>query len=263
MSRTIHPSAVIETGAELGEGVKIGPFVHVGAHAVIGADCTLAAHSVVIGHTTLGKNCTLHPHAVLGGLPQVIGFQPDAASRLEVGDACVFREFTTVHTGVPKHGGVTRVGRECFLMVGAHIAHDAQIGNNVVMANYVALAGHIEVGDNVWFGGLAAVHQWTRIGRNAFVGGGAIVVEDIIPFGSVVGNHAKLMGLNIVGLKRRGYSREDQHQIRSAYKSVFEGEGLFKTRLEAAAVAFVDQPLAMELIDFIRAGGDRPICKPA
>jgi UDP-N-acetylglucosamine acyltransferase len=131
------------------------------------------------------------------------------------------------------------------------------------MANNVSLAGHIEVGDNVWFGGLAAVHQFSRIGRNAFIGGGAIVVEDVIPFGSVVGNHAKLAGLNTVGLKRRGFSKSDVHQIRSAYKAVFEGEGFFKDRLAAAAVMYADQPLAMELVDFIRDGGDRPICKPA
>jgi len=131
-----------------------------------------------------------------------------------------------------------------------------------VMANNVSLAGHIEVGDNVWFGGLSAVHQFSRIGRNAFIGGGAIVVEDVIPFGSVVGNHAKLAGLNMVGLKRRGFSKADLHEIRSAYKAVFEGNGLFAERLEAAVTTFADKPLAMELINFIREGGDRPICKP-
>lgn len=163
---------------------------------------------------------------------------------------------------MPKFGGLTKVGNNCYIMIGAHIAHDNRIGNNVVMANNVSLAGHIEVGDNVWFGGLSAVHQFSRIGRNAFIGGGAIVVDDVIPFGSVVGNHAKLAGLNTVGLKRRGFSKTDLHQIRSAYKAVFEGDGLFKERLEQAASDFSGQPLAMELIDFIRKGGDRPICKP-
>jgi UDP-N-acetylglucosamine acyltransferase len=147
-------------------------------------------------------------------------------------------------------------------MIGAHVAHDCRLGNNIVMANNVSLAGHIEVGDNVWFGGLSAVHQFSRIGRNAFIGGGAIVVEDVIPFGSVVGNHAKLAGLNTVGLKRRGFSKADLHEIRAAYKAVFEGGGLFKQRLDAAAESFADKPLAMELINFILEGGDRPICKP-
>jgi UDP-N-acetylglucosamine acyltransferase len=262
MSSSIHPSAVVEPGARLGSGVSIGPFCHVGPNAEIGDDCELVSHASVIGHTRIGKSCTLHPHAVLGGLPQVIGFKADPASRLEIGDNCVFREYATAHSGMPKFGGVTRVGSGCYIMIGAHIAHDCQIGSNVVMANNVSLAGHIEVGENVWFGGLAAVHQFSRIGRNAFIGGGAIVVADVIPFGSVVGNHARLSGLNVVGLKRRGFSKSDLHTIRSAYKAVFEGDALFKDRLEHAAKDFAAEPLAMELIDFVRTGGDRPICKP-
>lgn len=263
MKTLIHPCAVVEDGAVLHEGVSIGPFCHVGPRAVLGAGTRLISHASVIGSTTLGAGCTLHPHAVLGGAPQVIGLEDTPDSRLEIGEGCVFREYATAHTGLPKFGGLTRVGARCYIMIGAHIAHDCQIGNHVVMANNVSLAGHIEVGDHVWFGGLAAVHQFSRIGRGAFIGGGAIVVEDVIPFGSVVGNHAKLAGLNTVGLKRRGFSKADLHQIRSAYKAVFEGAGLFRDRLEAAAVTFADQPLALELVNFIRDGGDRPICKPA
>ncbi|MEH6410731.1 MAG: acyl-ACP--UDP-N-acetylglucosamine O-acyltransferase [Hyphomonas sp.] len=258
----IHPTACVEPGAELDEGVRIGPFCHVGPHTVLGRGTQLRSHAVVTGHTRLGENCQLHPHAVIGGPPQVIGFQETDESRLEIGNDCTFREFTTVHTGVPKSGGLTLIGDNCLIMVGAHIAHDNHIGNSVVMANNVALAGHIIVGDHVWFGGQAAVHQFTRIGRNAFIGGGAILVEDVIPFGSVIGNHAKLSGLNMVGLKRRGFDKAQLQEVRSAYKAVFTGEGLFKDRLAAAAVTFRDKPLAMEMIDFIRAGGDRPICKP-
>ena len=258
----IHPTAYVESGADLGEGVRIGPFCHVGPRAVLGKETELRSHAVVTGHTTLGDNCVVHPHAVIGGPPQVIGFQETFESRLVVGNNCTFREFTTAHTGIPKFGGQTRIGNDCFVMVGGHIAHDNHIGNSVVMANGVALAGHVTVGDNVWFGGLAAVHQFTRIGRNAFVGGGAILVEDVIPFGSVVGNHAKLSGLNMVGLKRRGFDKTQLQEVRGAYKAVFMGDGLFKDRLSAAAVTFKDKPLAMEMIDFIRTGGDRPICKP-
>jgi len=263
MTTFIHPSAVIEDGAILHDGVSVGPFCHVGPRAVLGAGTRLISHASVIGSTTLGAGCTLHPHAVLGGMPQVIGLADTPDSRLEIGEGCVFREYATAHTGMPRFGGLTRVGAGCYIMIGAHIAHDCRIGSNVVMANNVSLAGHIEVGDNVWFGGLAAVHQFSRIGRGAFIGGGAIVVEDVIPFGSVVGNHARLAGLNTVGLKRRGFSKADLHQIRSAYKAVFEGGGLFRERVEAAAVTFADQPLALELVNFIRDGGDRPICKPA
>ena len=262
MTTQIHPTACVEDGARIGQDVAIGPFCYVGKGAEIGAGSVLMSHAVVTGHTTLGNKCILHPHAVLGGIPQVIGFEPTADSRLVVGDNCVFREYATAHSGMPKFGGLTRVGNNCYIMIGAHIAHDNTIGDHVVMANNVSLAGHISVGDHVWFGGLAAVHQFSRIGRNAFVGGGAIVVEDIIPFGSVVGNHAKLSGLNMIGLKRRGFSKAEQMEIRAAYKAVFLGDGLFKERLAQAAEKFSDAPLAMEMINFILEGGDRPICKP-
>jgi UDP-N-acetylglucosamine acyltransferase len=262
MTVTVHSSSVVESGAKLHDGVSIGPFCHVGPNVELGSGTRLISHASVIGNTRLGKNCVLHPNAALGGLPQVIGMTEHPDSRLEVGDGCVFREYATAHTGLPKTGGLTVMGANCYIMIGAHVAHDCRLGNNIVMANNVSLAGHIEVGDNVWFGGLSAVHQFSRIGRNAFIGGGAIVVEDVIPFGSVVGNHAKLAGLNTVGLKRRGFSKADLHEIRAAYKAVFEGGGLFKQRLDAAAESFADKPLAMELINFILEGGDRPICKP-
>lgn len=263
MSVEVHPTAVIESGAVLHDRVKIGPFCHVGPMAELGAGTELISHASVIGNTKVGENCLLYPHAVLGCGPQVLGMRETPESRLEIGAGSVFREYATAHSGMPKHGGLTKVGSACYIMIGAHIAHDCMIGNNVVMANNVSLAGHISVGDNVWFGGLSAVHQFSRIGRNAFIGGGAIVVEDVIPFGSVVGNHAKLSGLNIVGLKRRGYGKAELHEIRAAYKAVFEGEGLFKDRLASAAMALSDKPLAMELINFILEGGDRPICKPS
>lgn len=262
MSATVHPSAVIEAGAVLHDGVSVGPFCHVGPGVEVGAGTQLLSHVSIRGNTRVGENCIVHPHAALGGGPQSIGVTESPDSRLEIGNACIFREYSSVSTGIPKWGGLTRIGDNCFLMAGAHVAHDCRLGNNVVMANNVALAGHIHVDDHVWFGGLAAVHQFTRIGRNAFIGGGSILVEDVIPFGSVVGNHAKLSGLNSVGLKRRGFSKADLHQIRSAYKAVFDGSGLFKERLDAAAMTFRDQPLAMEMINFILEGGDRPICKP-
>ncbi len=262
MPTRIHPTAIVEPGAQLGEGVEIGPFCFVSATAEIGDGSVLLSHASVHGRTRLGARCKLYPYAVVGSGPQVIGFSPDMESRLDIGDGCVFREYATAHTGMPKFGGLTRIGRDCYIMIGAHIAHDCTVGDAVVMANNVSLAGHIDVGDHVWFGGLAAVHQFTRIGRNAFIGGGAIVVEDVIPFASVVGNHARLSGLNVVGLKRRGFSNADMHAIRSAYRAVFEEGGLFKDRVDKAAIDFADSPLAMEIIDFIRRGGNRPICKP-
>ena len=262
MTTQIHPTAYVEAGAELGVGVEVGPFCHVGANAQLGDGTRLMSHAVVTGHTETGANCVLHPHAVLGGVPQVLGFEATEESRLRIGNNCVFREYATAHSGMPQHGGLTEVGNDCFVMIGGHIAHDNVIGSNVVMANNVSLAGHVHVGDNVWFGGLAAVHQFSRIGRNAFVGGGAIVVADVIPFGSVVGNHAKLSGLNMVGLKRRGFSKGQISEIRRAYKAIFEGEGLFRDRLEQAAKDYAHSDVAMEIVNFIRADASRSVCKP-
>lgn len=262
MTASIHPSAVVEDGAVLHEGVSIGPFCHVGAQVELGAGCRLHSHVSVTGNTRLGPGCIVYPHAVLGAGPQVIGMQDTSQSFLEIGAGCVFREYATAHSGIPRFGGITRIGQGCYIMIGAHIAHDNIIGDHVVMANNVSLAGHVQVGNHVWFGGLAAVHQFSRIGRNAFIGGGAIVVEDVIPFGSVVGNHARLAGLNMVGLKRRGFTRDQIQEIRGAYRAVFETEGLFRDRLENAARSHAGQALAMELIGFIQEGGDRPICKP-
>lgn len=263
MSDLIHPTAIVEDGAKLGAGVQIGPYCYVGPNAELGSGTVLHSHAIVKGHTILGENCELDSHAVLGGAPQVIGLAATSESRLIVGNRSVFREHTTVNTGSPAVGGITRVGDDCYIMIGSHIAHDCQIGNKVTLANSVALAGHIDVGDNVIFGGMAAVHQFTRIGRNAFIGGGAILVEDVIPFGAVMGNRAKLSGLNVIGLKRNGYSREQIKTIRQAYRGIFFGEGTFQDRVEQAAVVFVSSELGMEIVEFIRASGKRAICKPA
>jgi UDP-N-acetylglucosamine acyltransferase len=259
----IHPTAIVEAGARLDENVQIGPFCHVGPQAVIGAGTRLISHVSVSGQTTIGRDCTLYPFAALGGQPQIISVKASDSMRLEIGDRCVFRECATAHVGSPAHGGLTRLGNDCFIMIGAHVAHDCMLGENVVMANNVSLAGHIEIGDHVWMGGHAAIHQFSRIGRQAFIGGGAIVVADVPPFCAAVGNHATLAGLNVVGLKRRGYSKADLHQIRAAYRAVFEGEGMFLERASKAATEFVDRPLASEFIEFILADASRPICKPA
>ncbi len=258
----IHPTAVVEDGAQLADGVQVGPFCHIGPQAVIGPGTRLISHVSVSGRTTIGRDCTLYPFSALGGQPQIIGAKPSDMMRLEVGDRCVFREAATAHLGSPAHGGLTRLGDDCFIMIGAHVAHDCHLGNHVVMANNVSLAGHIEIGDHVWMGGHAAIHQFSRIGRQAFIGGGAIVVADVPPFCSAVGNHARLTGLNVVGLKRRGFSKSDIHQIRAAYRAVFEGEGMFHDRARLAAAEFALQPHAAEFVNFILADANRPICKP-
>lgn len=262
MSDLIHPTAIVEDGAKLGEGVQIGPFCHVGSNVELGARTVLHPHAVVTGYTVLGADCVLHPHSTMGGAPQVIGLAASPESRLVIGDRCVFREFTTVHSGSPAYGGFTRLGNDCYLMVSTHIGHDGNIGSNVVLANTASLGGHVTVEDNVMFGGMVAVHQFTRIGRNAFVGGGAILVDDVVPFGSVVGNHAKLMGLNVIGLKRHGFTRDQIKEIRQAYRAIFYGDATFKERLDIVEAQYHDSELAMEIVNFIRASEKRPICKP-
>ncbi len=262
MGIEIHPSAVVEDGAELADGVQVGPFCHIGPQVTLGRECILHSHVTLMGRTRIGAECAFYPGTTIGAPPQSIGFKDDPASKVEIGDRCTFRESTSVHAGIPSFNGTTKIGNDCFFMVGAHAAHDCIIGDHVVLANLAILGGHVEVADHVWFGGMVAVHQFTRIGRHAFIGGGSILVDDVIPFGSVTGNRASLVGLNIVGLKRRGFRRADIAEMRKVYRAVFQGEGMLADRLDTAAAIFSDSPLAMEIIDFIRADKGRPICKP-
>lgn len=258
----IHPTAIVEDGAELGENVSVGAFAYVGPHVVLGDNCSIHQRATVLGRTSLGKNVEVFPGAVIGSAPQILNFKDDGTSRLEIGDETVIREHVTIHGGSPAHGGLTRVGRNCLLMVDVHIAHDCHVGDKCVFANNVALGGHIVVEDQVWMGGLAAVHQFCRIGQHAFVGGGAIVVADVIPYGSVIGNHAHLAGLNIVGMKRRGFSRQAIHDLRAAYRMLFAKEGTFSERVADAEETYGDCKELMEIIDFIRASKSRSLCLP-
>lgn len=262
MTVTIHPTAVVEQGAELGTDVSIGAMAYVGPNAVLKDRVTLHPKATVIGHTVLGEAVELYPGSVIGGPPQVLGYQGSAESRLEVGARTVLREHTTLHTGSPEHGGLTKVGDDCLFMAHTHAAHDCILGNKCVIANNTHIGGHVTVGEQVWFGGAVAVHQWCRIGDHAFVGGGAILVSDVIPYGSVVGNHAHLAGLNVVGLKRRGFSRETIRSLRSAYRMMYAKEGTFSERLEDTAAAFADSEEVMQIVTFIRDSKNRALCLP-
>ncbi|MEL7231110.1 MAG: acyl-ACP--UDP-N-acetylglucosamine O-acyltransferase, partial [Pseudomonadota bacterium] len=235
MSALIHPTAIVEDGAELGMDVRVGAYAHVGAEAQLGDGCIVHPKAMVIGRAKLGANVQVHPGAVIGGPPQVLGYQESEESRLEVGENTILREHVTLHRGSPAHGGLTKVGRDCFFMAHTHAAHDCIIGDKNVIANNTHIGGHVTTGEQVWMGGACAVHQFCRIGDHAFVGGGSILVADVIPFGSVVGNHAHLAGLNVVGLKRRGFSRETIKSIRSGYRMLYAREGTFTERLEDTA----------------------------
>ncbi|WOI52753.1 acyl-ACP--UDP-N-acetylglucosamine O-acyltransferase [Parvularcula sp. LCG005] len=259
---TIHPTAIVEDGAQVDPSAQIGPYAHVGPHATIGADVTLHAHTVVMGHTSIGARTAVFPFAVLGAPPQHLGYK-DEPTTLVIGEGNLIREHVTMHPGTVQGHKTTVVGDNCLFMVGAHVAHDCTVGNNVIFANNATLGGHITIGDFVFLGGLCAIHQYCRVGPYSFLGGGGILTTDVIPYGSAFGNHAKLEGLNIVGMKRRGMSRETIHKIRAAYRMLFAEEGTLKERLEDATEIFKDTAEVMTIIDFMRADADRPLCLPA
>jgi len=258
---SVHPTAIIHDGAKLGEGVTVGPWCIVGPQVTLGDRVSLQSSVVIQGHTSIGADSVIHPFAVLGGSPQHLAHKGED-TRLVVGERNQIREHVTMHTGTVKGGGVTTVGNDCLFMVGSHVAHDCVVGNNVVLANNASLGGHVQVGDFVFLGGLCGVHQFARIGRYSFVGGAAMVTKDVIPYGSVWGNHARLEGLNLVGLKRRGFSRDLILSLRTAYRMMFAPEGTFQERLDDVLENFSDIPQVVEIIQFIREDSNRPICLP-
>ena len=257
----IHPTAIVDPAAELGEDVSVGPYSLVGPHVRLGARCRVASHVVIEGHAEIGESCEIHPFANLGAPPQHAGHKGEP-TRLVIGARNIIRESVTMHCGTVMGRGVTTVGSDGFFMVGVHIAHDCQVGDHVTMVNNATLGGHVRVEDHVIMGGLSAAHQYIRIGRHAFVGGMAGVNHDVIPFGNVWGNHAHLEGLNLVGLKRRGFSRETINTLRAAYRLLFAEEGTFQERVDDAAATFAGSPEVMEIIDFIRADSNRPLTTP-
>jgi UDP-N-acetylglucosamine acyltransferase len=257
----IHPTAVVEPGAELGDGVEIGPYCTVGSEVRLGAGCILHSHAVVGGRTVVGPRTEIFPFASIGLRPQDLKYKGEP-STLEIGADNIIREHVTMNPGTDGGGMVTRVGDGCLFMVGAHIAHDCQVGNQVIMANNATIAGHVVIQDFAVLGGLSAVHQFVRIGRFAMVGGMTGVERDVIPFGSVLGDRARLSGINIVGMKRRGLSRDEIHDVRKAYRLLFASEGTFQERLEEVAAEFTASAPVMEIVDFIRADSSRKICQP-
>jgi UDP-N-acetylglucosamine acyltransferase len=256
-----HATAVVDPKARLAEDVEIGPYCIVGPGARLGARVRLASHVVIEGLTEIGDDCVVHPYACLGGAPQHLEHRGEP-TRLRIGERNIIREHVTMHCGAAMGRGVTTVGSDGFFMVGVHIGHDCMVGDKIIMANNATLGGHVVVGDHVIMGGLSAVHQNTRIGRHAFVGGMAGVNHDVIPFGNVWGNHAHLEGLNLVGLKRRGFAREAINTLRAAYRMLFAEEGTFQERLDDTAAAYAASPEVMEIIDFIRADAERPLTTP-
>jgi UDP-N-acetylglucosamine acyltransferase len=261
MASSIDPTARVAPGAVIGADVEIGPFCVIGPNAVIGDGCRLVAHVHIAGHTMIGARTKIYPFASLGTPPQSTRYR-GGPTRLVVGSECDVRESVTMNLGTEDGGGVTTVGDRGFFMANAHVGHDCHVGNDVVFANCATLGGHCEIGDGVVIGGLSAVHQFTRVGSFAMIGGMCGVRGDVIPYGLANGDYARLGGLNLVGLKRRKFSRERIHALRRAFQRLFVDAGRFAERLEQAAHEFAADETVMQIITFIRAGEHRPLCRP-
>ena len=260
MGVQVNPSAIVEKGAELGENVDIGPACIVGSGVKIGDGGRLISHVSIAGSTTIGTDATIYPFAALGHPPQDFKYDGEDTT-LIIGDHVTVREHATMHLGTPSGRGQTVVGDSCYFMVGSHVGHDCIVGNNVTFANSATLGGHVVVGDQVILGGLSAVHQHCRIGRHAFLGGGAAVTGDVIPYG-MVDNHGRLAGLNLVGLKRRGFNRDSINDLRTAYRLFFASEGTFQERINDAVRLYEHQELVMEMVEFIKHSSIRHLCIP-
>ena len=259
--RQIHPTAIVAPGAMLSEGVTVGPYCIVGGHVSLGAGVTLMSHVVIDGSTTIGEGTRIFPFAAIGLEPQDLKYRGEE-SVLVIGRNNTIREYVTMNPGTNGGGMVTRVGDNCLFMLGVHIAHDCQIASHVVMANNATLGGHVVIDDYAFLGGLCAVHQYVRIGRHAMIGGMSGVERDVIPYGQVMGERARLCGLNIIGMQRRGFSREDIVSLRNAYQFLFSSDGTLSDRVNETAERFGGVGPVEDILQFIRADSSRAICQP-
>jgi UDP-N-acetylglucosamine acyltransferase len=261
VSGAIHPTAIVDPSVELAPDVEIGPYCIVGPNVRLGARTRLVAHVFIERETTLGDDNVVHPFAVLGQPAQDTSYKGEP-TKLVIGSRNTIREHVSMHRGTVRGRSQTVVGDNGFFMAQAHVAHDCVVGNNVIFAQGATIGGYVQMGDHVILGGLSAMHQNCRIGNHAFVGGLAAVVADVIPYGSVFGNHAHLAGLNVVGLKRRGFTREAIHDLRAAYRLLFAEEGTFQERLDDVTELYAHVPEVREIVSFIRAEGQRALCMP-
>ncbi|MCC6002678.1 MAG: acyl-ACP--UDP-N-acetylglucosamine O-acyltransferase [Pararhodobacter sp.] len=259
-SARVHPSAVVEAGARIGPNCQIGPFSVIGPEVVLGEGVEVKSHAVVTGVTEIGAETVIFPFACVGEVPQDLKFAGER-TRLIVGARCRIREGATLNAGTAGGGGVTQVGDDCLFMTGAHVGHDARVGNGVIMANQAAVAGHCVIGDNVIIGGLSGIHQFVRIGRGAIIGAVTMVTNDVMPHGLVQAPRGALEGLNLVGLKRRGVPRAEITALRAAYQMLAQGEGSFLDRARRLADE-TESAHVREITDFILAASDRSFLKP-
>lgn len=261
MTTIIHTTALIEPGATLGQGTSVGAYSIIGPQVKIGANVRIEAHVVIGGDTTIGDGCHIFPFTSLGLQPQDLKFHGEKTT-LVIGKHNTIREHVTMNPGTEGGGGITKVGDNCLFMVGTHVAHDCQVGNHVILANNATLAGHVHVGDHAIIGGLSAVHQFVRIGHHAMIGGMSGIEADVVPYALAMGERANLAGLNLTGLKRRNFSREDIHTLRGAYRMLFSTEGTLEERIADVEEQFGDNTTVREILNFIRSETSRALCQP-
>ncbi len=257
----IHSTAIVHKSAEINEDVVIGPYCTVGQNVTLLSGVNLISHIVVDGNTQIGKDTKIYPFASIGMPPQDLKYAGEP-SKLEIGTNNVIREHVTINPGTEGGGMLTKVGNHCLFMVASHVAHDCLLGDHVILANNATLGGHVCVGDWAILGGLSAIHQYVRIGRHAIVGGMSGVEHDVIPYGSVMGDRARLAGLNLVGLKRRGFGRDTIHDMRRAFRLLFAQEGTMTERLADVSDLFNSIEPVMDIVNFIQIESTRPICQP-
>lgn len=251
MKPRIHPTAIIDSGAELAADVEVGPWAIVGPHCTVGAGAVLAARSVLESHVRLGAKVRVGIGSVLGGLPQDLKFKGEE-TWVEVGDGTTIREYSTINRGTSE-SWKTSVGTNSFLMSYVHLAHDCHVGNNVIISNGTQLAGHVTVEDHAGISGLCAIHQFSRIGQHSYIGGHSRVPKDVPPFVKAVGNPIKLYGLNSIGLQRRGFAAETIAELKKAYRLLFRSELNVTQAIEQARVNLKPLPEVQALIAFLTA----------
>ena len=259
----IHKTAIINDGAQIAKSVEIGAFCVIGSNVKIDEGTIIKSHVVIDGNTIIGKNNKIFPFATIGLVPQDLKFAGED-SQLIIGDNNTIREHVTIHLGTKDGGMLTKIGNNCLLMVGVHIAHDCLIGDNIILANNATLAGHVQVGNNVVIGGLSAVHQFVRIGNGAMIGGMSGVENDVIPFGLVMGERAHLAGLNLVGMKRQNIAHDEIHALRNFYKQVFgdNKNDNFLNRTQKISQNFSQNSTIKKVMDFINSETSRSFCQP-
>ena len=256
----IHKTAIIDSKAKISQSVNIGPYTIVGPNVEIEEDSVIQSHVNISGYTKIGKNNKVYPFASIGSNPQDLKYKGEK-SELVIGNNNVIREYVTANPGTSGGGGITKIGNNNLLMIGAHIAHDCLIGNNVVIANNAAIAGHAEIGDDVIIGGNCGVQQFTRIGKMAMIGGMTGVLHDVIPYGLSTGNRNSLQGLNLIGLRRAKFENKDILGLSEAYKEIFATKNI-NENISKLNGSFHDNPLVKNVIEFITKDKKRSICTP-